>query len=257
MKKTKILIMGLPGSGKTTIAKKIAFHLKADWLNADKIRSKYNNWDFSEKGIIKQVKRMKYLAAKSKNKFVIADFVCPLKKQLEIFKPDLVIWMDTIKRSRFPSMNKIFKQPKKYDLRIQEKNLNINIIKIKDKILGYKWNNKSPTIQMLGRYQPWHIGHKKIFEKGIIKAGQVFIMVKDVYKLGDNPFSFKKVKSFIKKDLKDFKNRFKIILTPNITNIFYGRKVGYQIKKIKLNKSIEKISATKIRAYLRSKGKIK
>ena len=80
--------MGLPGSGKTTLAKKIVKLLKADWLNADKIRGKYNDWDFSKTGIIRQVKRMKILAKKSKKKYVVADFVCPMQEQIKIFKPD-------------------------------------------------------------------------------------------------------------------------------------------------------------------------
>ena len=87
--KIKILIMGLPGSGKTTLAKIISRELNAYWLNADKIRGKYNDWDFSFKGIIRQVTRMKELADKSKKKYVVADFVCPYKKQMEIFKPNL------------------------------------------------------------------------------------------------------------------------------------------------------------------------
>ena len=76
----KILIMGLPGSGKTTLAKEVVKSLKADWFNADKIRGKYNDWDFSREGILRQVKRMRKLADKSKKKFVVADFVCPKKK---------------------------------------------------------------------------------------------------------------------------------------------------------------------------------
>ena len=107
--KKKILIMGLPGSGKTHLAKKISNILKADWLNADKIRSQHNDWDFSTNGIIRQVHRMKNLADRSKKKFVVADFICPLKKQFEIFKPNIIIWMDTIKKSRYPRINKIFK----------------------------------------------------------------------------------------------------------------------------------------------------
>ena len=81
---TRILIMGLPGSGKTTLAKLVASELKADWFNADKIRGIYKDWDFSKEGIIRQVKRMKLLADQSKNKIVVADFVCPLKQQMEI-----------------------------------------------------------------------------------------------------------------------------------------------------------------------------
>ena len=90
-----------------------------------------------------------------------------------------------------------------------------------------------------------------------MKTGQVLIFVKDVYGLGDNPFTFKQVKNFISKDLIEYKNRFKIIKAPNITDIFYGRKVGYNIKKINLDKNIQKISATKIRKKLRKLKKIK
>ena len=74
-RRIKILIMGLPGSGKTTLARKLSKMLNADWLNADQIRGKYQDWDFSKSGIIRQVKRMKFLADSSKKKYVIADFV--------------------------------------------------------------------------------------------------------------------------------------------------------------------------------------
>tara|TARA_B100000530_G_scaffold322663_1_gene257829 strand:+ start:370 stop:777 length:408 start_codon:yes stop_codon:yes gene_type:complete len=122
MKIKKILIMGLPGSGKTTLAKNLTKKLKAKWLNADKVRGRYNDWDFSKTGIIRQVNRMRVLANKSKKKFVIADFVCPHHEQRKIFKPHLIIWMDTIKKSRYPRMNRIFKKPKKYNLRVTSKN---------------------------------------------------------------------------------------------------------------------------------------
>ena len=80
-----ILIMGLPGSGKTTLARELVKKLNADWLNADKVRGKYKDWDFSNDGIIRQVKRMKKLAQESKKRFVVADFVCPLPEQFKIF----------------------------------------------------------------------------------------------------------------------------------------------------------------------------
>ena len=114
--------MGLPGSGKTTLAKNLKKKLRAKWLNADKIRGKYNDWDFSKAGIIRQVNRMKVLANKSKKKFVIADFVCPYHEQRKIFKPHFIIWMDTIKKSRFDDTNKLFESPKNYDVRVTEKN---------------------------------------------------------------------------------------------------------------------------------------
>ena len=123
--------MGLPGSGKTTFAKKVVKILKAEWLNADKIRGKYKDWDFTNKGIIRQVKRMNSLANKSKKNIIVADFVCPMYKQIKIFKPHYIIWMDTIKKSRFESMNKIFKKPKRYNLRLRKKNLTLNLSKFK------------------------------------------------------------------------------------------------------------------------------
>ena len=96
----------------------------------------------------------------------------------------------------------------------------------------------------------------KLFEKILLKTGQVLIMVKDVKGIGDNPYGFKTIKKNILKELVDFKKRIKIILAPNISNICYGRTVGYKIEKINLPKKIQKISATKIRANLRKKGKL-
>ena len=139
MKKIKkILIMGLPGSGKTTLAKLLSKKLKATWINADKVRSKFDDFDFSRAGIIRQVNRMKNLAKKSKKKYVVADFVCPLKEQINIFKPNYIVWMDTIKKCRYPSMNKIFKKPKKYNIRVTSKNENFWVLIILDRVKKHK-----------------------------------------------------------------------------------------------------------------------
>ena len=137
MKKIKVLILGLPGSGKTYLAKRFAKKNNAEWINADKIRGRYNDWDFSYSGIIRQVKRMKKLADKSKKKIIVADFVCPLKKQLDIFKPDIIVWMDTIKKGRFESMNKMFKPPARFHLRIKKKELRLNLKKLNNKLDNY------------------------------------------------------------------------------------------------------------------------
>ena len=121
----------------------------------------------------------------------------------------------------------------------------------------YVWNNKNPTAQMLGRWQPWHQGHQKLFEEILKKTGQVNIMVRDVKGVDDNPFDFETVKKNIFEALKEYKNRIKVTLVPNITNICYGRGVGYKIEEIELSKEIQEISATKIRAKMREDGKLK
>lgn len=117
------------------------------------------------------------------------------------------------------------------------------------------WDNKKPTAQMLGRWQPWHDGHQKLFEEILKKTGQVLIMVRNVQGVDDNPFDFETVKKNIEARLeKEYKDKFKIVLVPNITNICYGRGVGYKIEEIVLDKETQKISATKIRKQMRDRG---
>jgi len=119
----KILIMGLPGSGKTTLAQMIAPRLNAVWLNADEVRKQDNNWDFSGDGRRRQSLHMRSLAEESvgNNRTVVADFVCPTKKTREHFGADYVIWMDTIKESRFEDTNKMFEEPTEYNTRVTSK----------------------------------------------------------------------------------------------------------------------------------------
>ena len=119
----KILIMGLPGSGKTTLARMMAPRLNAVWLNADEVRKEANDWDFSEDGRRRQSLRMRSLAegAVGDNRTVVADFVCPTKKTREHFGADYVIWMDTIKEGRFEDTNKMFEEPTEYNTRVTSK----------------------------------------------------------------------------------------------------------------------------------------
>ena len=121
---------------------------------------------------------------------------------------------------------------------------------------------KKPTVQMLGRWQPWHDGHFALFQRAIKKTGQVLIGVRDVqdHNSGSNPFSFDEVKKEIESKLSDHGYRkdfdYQIQLIPNITNITYGRNVGYVIEQEKFEEQIESISATKIRQKLRNEGKL-
>ena len=110
---------------------------------------------------------------------------------------------------------------------------------------------------MLGRWQPFHDGHYALFEEIIKKTGQVCIQIRDVQGVDDNPFDFETVKKNIFEALKDYRNRIQVTLVPNITNICYGRGVGYKIEEIVMPEEIQKISATKIRAKMREDGELK
>ena len=261
MQKKKILVMGLPGSGKSYLCERLSKLINATWLNADQVRKDANDWDFSPEGRLRQSNRMRKLSEKaiSEGKHALADFVCPTKKTRIDFKADFVIWMNTISKGRFEDTNKMFQAPEKneVDFVIKEKNADLYKFLVADKIENYTWDDKKPTSQMLGRWQPWHNGHQKLFEEIIKKTGQVNIMVRDVKGVGDNPFDFKTVEKNIKKALKDFEKRIKITLVPNITNICYGRGVGYKIEEIVLDEETQKISATKIRKKMREEGVLK
>ena len=118
--KKKFLVMGLPGSGKTYLSKKLSEKLDAIWLNADEIRKKLNDWDFSLEGRLRQSKRMKNMADEyvKNGKNVIADFICPIEETRKNFNADYIIWVDTIKEGRFEDTNLLFDPPKKYDFRV-------------------------------------------------------------------------------------------------------------------------------------------
>ena len=104
-----------------------------------------------------------------------------------------------------------------------------------------------PTAMMLGRWQPWHQGHQELFKKALEKTGQVIIMIRSMPSSKDNPFDVNKVEENIKEALASYHGFYEIVVVPNITNICYGRGVGYKIEEIVLPKEIQKISATKIR----------
>jgi hypothetical protein len=270
----RILIMGLPGAGKTYLAQHIVDHLqdsykvnelsltpltkiKVGWLNADDVRKQYNDWDFSEAGRIRQSIRMRTLADSMTDvDYVICDFVAPLVEMRNNFKADWTVWVDTIDRGRYEDTNRAFVAPEVYDFRITEQH-------------GEKWgefiaahivdNRRRPvfdwqaeTVQMLGRWQPWHAGHRALFERAIAKTGQVVIQIRDCQGWqGSNPFAIEQVKNYIRRDLDPmYQGQYEIQVVPNIVNITYGRDVGYKIEQEQFSTDIESISATGIRSSL-------
>jgi GTPase SAR1 family protein len=280
----KILIMGLPGSGKTYFAERLkkyledngdimkispnkvlhyegipdnsTFKVHVDWFNADEIRKRFNDWDFSKEGRIRQSLRMFEFAVKCNGEFVICDFVAPLPEMRHNFKADWTIWMDTIDAGRYEDTNKAFVPPDVFDFRITEQNADKWVEFVGEHILEerrrprFDW--KKETVQMLGRWQPWHAGHRALFERAISKTGQVVIQIRDCQGWqGSNPFAIEQVKSYIHRDLDPlYQGQYEIQVVPNITNITYGRDVGYKIEKEVFDDATHSISATKIRKGL-------
>ena len=276
--------MGLPGSGKTYLAQALKRYLETngdlmkinpqrvmnyegipgpnfmnvgvDWFNADDIRKKYNDWDFSKEGRIRQSLRMFQFAIECTGEFVICDFVAPLVEMRNNFKADWTIWVDTIQEGRYADTNAMFIEPEVYDFRITEQNAEKWAEFIGEHILAnrrrpvFDW--KKESVLLLGRYQPWHDGHRALFDRAIAKSGQVVIQIRDCQSWnGTNPFTIDQVKNFIKRDLDMlYQGQYEIQVVPNITNITYGRDVGYTIEQETFDNSITDISATKIRKEL-------
>ena len=134
--------MGLPGSGKTTLASKLVPILKAKWINNDKVRKAANDWDFSEEGRTRQAKRMSDLADKHKQEgnYVVADFICPTPKARELFNADYVVWVDTIKEGRFDDTNKMFVKPETFNFKVTSKEAEFWAKKIADQLIPKKKN---------------------------------------------------------------------------------------------------------------------
>lgn len=277
----KILIMGLPGSGKTYFAEKLKHYLEqhgdimkvspgrvlnyegspdhalmkisVDWFNADEVRKRFNDWDFSREGRIRQSIRMFEFAAKCSGDFVICDFVAPLPEMRHNFKADWTIWMDTIDAGRYEDTNKAFVPPDVYDFRINEQNAEKWVEFVGDHILEdrrrprFDWQKE--TVQMLGRWQPWHAGHRALFERLIQKTGQVVIQIRDCQGWqGSNPFAIDQVKNFIRRDLDLlYQGQYEIQVVPNIVHIGWGRGVGYTSGEETFDEEVTKISGTAIR----------
>jgi adenylylsulfate kinase len=248
-----IQIIGLPGSGKTTLATALKDRINAVHLNADYVRSTINSdLGFKIEDRIEHARRMgemaRMLSGQGLN--VVVDFICPTPETRESFgKPNILVWMNTIEEGRFEDTNKIFVNPQYFDIKFDSHDMDeyqkaTNIIQ---KFNLHDWS--APTTLMLGRYQPWHEGHHALYEEAGKRTSQVMLGVRNTFNTSPkDPLTFDQVKEYIAKD--KFMDGAMVIKMPNITNIVYGRDVGYKIEQVRLGEEIEAISATQKRKEL-------
>ena len=245
-----IQIIGLPGSGKTELAKALKERINAIHLNADEVRATVNSdLGFTHEDRIEQARRMGEMARLIANQGVapvIVDFVCPTKETREAFGPaNVVVWVDRIKQGRFEDTNKMWQDPERFDIRI------INGYTLEQEVdtviqAGELFDWSAPTTLQLGRYQPWHEGHQALKEEAHKRTKQVFVGVRNTYKTSEkDPLKYDEVATYIKQG-NPFKDTL-VLRLPNITNIVYGRDVGYKIEQVDLGANIHAISATQKR----------
>lgn len=244
-----IQIIGLPGSGKTSLAIALADRINAIHFNADVVRADLNSdLGFTPEDRTEQARRMGALARLTSNQgyITVVDFVCPTEETRKVFgKPDILIWVNRIETGRFEDTNKMWENPANTDLVILEGQTVEQEVDGVIRVFGlHDW--RKPTTLMLGRYQPWHEGHHALYAEAGKRTDQVMLGVRDTQGTSPkDPLTFDEVKGYIAKD--SVMDRAMIIKVPNITNIVYGRDVGYKVEQVKLGDKIEAISATQKR----------
>lgn len=244
-----IQIIGQAGSGKTSLSIELADRINAIHINADKVRADLNkDLGFELADRIENARRLGALARllDEQGEIVIVDFICPTQETRDAFGvPDHIIWVNRIEKGRFSDTNKIWENPTRFDVEIPT---GMSITEEAELVIFYcgLYDWRKPTTLMLGRYQPWHEGHHALYGEAGKRTDQVVLGVRNTYKTSEkDPLTFQEVKTFIEADPK-MKNAM-VVKFPNITNIVYGRDVGYKIEQVKLGDEIEAISATQKR----------
>jgi adenylylsulfate kinase len=246
--------MGLPGAGKTTLARELAPLLGATLFNADEVRANINrDLGFSHEDRIEHARRMGWLCDRviETGGTAVADFVCPTSETRAAFGDAFTIWVDRIQEGRFADTNKLFVPPASWDVRVTADGSARYWAEQVCAMLRPPFDPRRPTALFVGRYQPFHDGHRRLIEEGLRRVGQACIAVRNTHHSDEkNPLSFFDVKQRIEAGLSGYTGRFVVVPLPNITHVFYGRDVGYTMEKINLDAETTAISATCIRRQM-------
>ena len=247
-----IQIIGLPGSGKTTLSTALSGRLGAIQLNADKVRADLSrDLGFSPEDRVEQARRLGAIARliKDQGQTVVVDFVCPTTETRIAFgEADIVVWMDTISESRFPDTNSLWEVPTNFDVRFSNLEQEDKADIIISTFNLFDWS--APTTLQLGRYQPWHEGHEALKEEAHKRTDQVLLGVRNTYGTSEkDPLTYEEVERYIHQNSRERVGTL-VLRLPNITNIVYGRDVGYKIEHVDLPPDIQAISATQKRKEL-------
>jgi adenylylsulfate kinase len=247
-----IQIIGLPGSGKTTLANSLAGRIGATQLNGDRVREELSSdLGFTPRDRIEQARRLGAVARllAAQGQIVVVDFVCPTAGTRASFgKADIIVWMNTLQESRFQDTNVIWEAPSEFDISFTDLEQEDKADIIINKFELFDWS--APTTLQLGRYQPWHEGHEALKEEAHKRTDQVLLGVRNTYGTSEkDPLTYEEVERYIHQNSRERVGTL-VLRLPNITNIVYGRDVGYKIEHVDLPPDIQAISATQKRKEL-------
>jgi adenylylsulfate kinase len=244
-----VVIFGLPGVGKTTLSKEIVRRTNAIHINADDVRKELSSdLGFSVEDRVEQARRLGSVARLLSNQgqLVLVDFVNPTYQTREAFgKYDYSVWVDRKPVRNYEDTTNLFQIPEDSDIVIRDNfSVKEEAVLVLDKIGVLDWTQ--PTTLMLGRYQPWHEGHQALKNEAHKRTEQVLIGVRNTHGTSKkDPLSYEEVERYILGSANQANEL--VMKLPNITNIVYGRDVGYKIEHVDLPPEIQAISATQKR----------
>jgi hypothetical protein len=241
-----VQIIGLPGAGKTTLARALAARVNGVVWNADEVRQNLHvDLGFSTADRVEHARRMGWTARtlSAQGVTIIVDFICPTPDARAAFgKPDVLIWVDRVPVRDFQDTSLLWVDPTEYDVRIPD-GLTVDeelkaVFAVTDLV---DW--RAPHALVLGRFQPWHEGHEWLYQEATTRTGNVVVGVRNTTGLDKDPLTFDELRKYMPAGRT-------VMQLPNITNVVYGRDVGYVIEQVTPPESIGKVSATQKREEL-------